>query len=57
MHGDVFAAFKPLTPLERFKSDLEIYNEMITEAELQGYTRNQAIEILKVYMLADIKSN
>ena len=32
-------------------------NNMITEAELQGYTRDQAIEILKVYMLADIKSN
>ena len=57
MQGDVFAAFKPLTPLERFKSALEIYNEMITETELQGYTRDQAIEILKVYMLADIKSN
>ena len=57
MQGDVFAAFKPLTPLERFKSALEIYKEMITEAALQGYTRDQAIEILKVYMLADIKSN
>ena len=43
MHGDVFAAFKPLTPLERFKSALEIYNEMITETELQGYTRDQLL--------------
>ncbi len=33
------------------------YRIVAVEAELQGYTRDQAIEILKVYMLADIKSN
>lgn len=43
-------------PVEQFKNALGHYNKLILAAIEQGYTEDQAIELLKVYALFCIDS-
>lgn len=44
-------------PAEAFRSWLKYQAELITIAEQEGYTREQAIELLKAYTLRGIEDN
>lgn len=44
-------------PVEQFKSALGHYDKLICAAMEQGYTKDQAIELLKVYGIFSIDRN
>lgn len=44
-------------PKEAFRNTIRYYRELIDIAVREGYTEEQAIELLKVWMLAGIESN
>lgn len=44
-------------PVESFRSCLRFYSELIVVAKQEGYSDDQAIEMLKVYYLDSIKDN
>lgn len=44
-------------PKEAFRNVIRYYRELIDIAVDEGYTEEQAIELLKVWMLAGIESN
>ncbi len=46
-----------LDPVEPFKNALGYYDKLIAVAMEKGYTKDQAIELLKVYGIFSIESN
>ena len=46
-----------LDPVEQCKNALGYYDKLIAVAMEKGYTKDQAIELLKVYGLFGIESN
>ena len=44
-------------PMEAFKTSLEIYGQMVGAAMEQGYSKDQAIDLVKVWALLTVANS